>query len=97
MSDFATKLPKMGTCRGKDCSAQIRFVPVAHKTTTLVVNARSNRKGNVWVRDTPSGPVAQVLTKDATSGFVSAGIPLYLSHHATCPNAGEFGGKRRAA
>jgi hypothetical protein len=91
-ADFAVaaELPPIRKCRGADCGAQVRFLPVAHGTKTLIVNARSNLKGNVWAHRHGDQVVGQVLSGDAARAFRRAAIPLYLDHHSSCPNAKEF-------
>lgn len=89
-------LPEPRTCRGRRCDAPVIFVAAAHSDRTMCLDAAPHpTKGNVWLRDAHDGQGlrAQVLTVDVARAH-RAGGPMWLAHHASCPDVDEFRGGR---
>jgi hypothetical protein len=77
-------------CRGRTCRAPILFVPT-QDGHTIPLNAQPDPAGNVAIlSDLLGGDVAQTLGPDDAQRWRADGFPLYMPHHATCPDVEEF-------
>lgn len=81
---MAAELP----CRS--CRAPIRFVP--HELgKTMCLNAEPDQvRGNISINNKG---VARTLTGRFLDAARAVGTPLYLSHHATCPQREQWSRK----
>lgn len=69
------------------CNARIRWVRMAKSGKAMPINPVPDAdRGNVYVE--PSDQ-ACVLTGEERQRAVNDGVPLYLSHYASCPRASQ--------
>lgn len=78
----------MPRCRGKDCGAEIRFVPTASSDGRkfMAIDVNPDPNGNVWIEDA-DGQERAVVVHRAGPPF---GKTLYMAHWKTCKNADDF-------
>lgn len=75
----------MSVCRF--CGAQIVFVPLLGRRTSMPLERDPNPNGNIrWDRVAGN---CLVLSGGPLEQARADGEPLYLSHFATCPSAAE--------
>lgn len=84
---MAAELP----CRS--CGAPIRFVPHELGKTMCLCAEPDPVRGNVSIN---SDGVARTLSRGFLDAARAAGTPLYLSHHADCPQAQQWTRRKRA-
>lgn len=77
----------MNTCRS--CGAAVRFVRTA-KGKTQILDAEPSESGNVQIILLGGEEVAHVLGGEFRAAAQIESIPLYLDHHATCPQAEDW-------
>lgn len=77
----------MNTCRS--CGAAVRFARTA-KGKTQILDAEPAENGNVQLVSVGGEELAQVVGPMDIAAAQIAGTPLYLDHHATCPQAQEW-------
>lgn len=77
----------IATHRCRTCKAPVVFVKSGKSGKTMILDAEPVDRGNVQIVPTPEGPVAWVQTKELLEKARAEGEPLYLDHHATCPQA----------
>lgn len=77
----------MSACRS--CGAPVRFVKTA-KGKTQILDAEPTDNGNVQIGYVGGVEMALVLSVEDQAAAVAEGLPLYLDHHATCPQAQEW-------
>lgn len=79
----------MPKCRS--CNAEIRWAKTP-AGKAMPVDEKPSATGNVCLIERPTGPVAVYLNAEGKAPLPelqpSAEAPRYLSHFATCPNAG---------
>lgn len=83
-------------CRG--CSELI-FFALSKEGRSMPVNSQSRPDGNLSVAPIQAGdqlPRAEVVRPAQAAGMRDAGIPTYLAHWATCPEADTFRKRARA-
>ena len=68
------------------CGVEIRWA-LTVKNKRMPLDATENPEGNVILNEQGR---AEVLGPLERSIAVAEGQPLYMPHHATCPNADEF-------
>jgi arginine repressor len=81
----------MSACRS--CGAEVIFVPSAKTGKPMILDAKPEKRV-VLVRSNDQ----QVIYR-ATPGSADPAarvIDTYIDHHATCPQAAEWKGRRRA-
>lgn len=90
MSELASFSPAAyGTCRGESCGSPVLWARVADGTGNLMpLDPLPDENGNVEIiGKTPLGrPHVRV---HGTRPLLHEG-PLYMPHHATCPDVEEF-------
>ncbi len=80
----------------KSCEAQVIFVPHERGKTMCLNAAPDQEKGNVMlIVDGFGRRICRSLGPRFAETHRAVGTTLYLSHHASCPAAGEW--QRRAA
>ncbi|GAA2071594.1 hypothetical protein [Williamsia deligens] len=81
-------------CRG--CRARIFFVSTKDREK-MPVTAAVDPRGRLSITAGRRGelPRGVVLTPGQADGARAAGMKLYTSHFASCPNAEEFRARRR--
>lgn len=72
----------------RSCGAPIVWVVVRPGGRRMPVDAEPGPDGTVVIDS--DGTMARVLSGAALVGARVDGTPLYLSHFATCPQAGEW-------
>lgn len=77
----------MSTCRS--CNAEVRFVKTVGGKTQIL-DAEPSEKGNVQIVMVGGEEIAQALGPAFRASAQMEGIPLYLDHHATCPNVKDW-------
>lgn len=83
----------MSYCKG--CRAAVFFVK-SEKGNTMCLNAEPDaERGNVIVSRDHGHELARVLNAEHAKVVRGLGNEVYLSHHATCPDAARF--TKRAA
>lgn len=80
--------PRLGSCRL--CGAPVRWVKTSAADRAMPLDPLPTRRGNVSLEDTHGGRSA-IATVHASP---PAGVPLYRSHFATCPQAGKTARRR---
>ncbi len=77
-------------CRGRTCRAEILMVPTV-TGKYLPVDADPQPDGSVVIEvDLLGEPYAQVVNLAGVQEATKRGVPLYMPHHATCPDVEEF-------
>lgn len=78
----------MTTCRS--CEAEVIFVPSSKTGRPMILNA-TPAKSVILVE--PIGPL--LIVRREVEGSAAAVVDVYTDHHATCPAAAEWKGKKR--
>ena len=86
----------MSTCRS--CKAEVIFVPSAKTGKPMILDAKPEKR---IVLLAPAGRDPSVLAtpwpeSPWPDGKVAKVIDTYVDHHATCPAAAQWKGRRRA-
>jgi hypothetical protein len=76
-------MPYQAHCGARSCGAPITWT-TSTTGSNFPVDTEPNPKGNVAVRQTPTGLVSRVVTKDRPA---EDGEVLHMPHHATCHKA----------
>lgn len=84
---------KLTSC--KACGARIFFAATA-TSERMPIDHLPSRDGNLSVTFTAPLPTAVVVTPGQAAGMRAAGLQLYRSHFAQCPNADEYRRRARA-
>lgn len=72
----------MSRCRS--CDAEVIWA-TSQTGKAMPLNAKPDPFGNVKVYGRPGAVSAVVLAGDALEETRRLGVPLYMPHHATCP------------
>jgi hypothetical protein len=78
--------PMAETAKCRSCGAAIRWVVVAGSGKRMPLDAEPSERGNVRVAGNGE---AHILDAVFAADARSAGVPLFLSHFATCPEAAQ--------
>lgn len=78
-------------CGARNCGAEITWTTEASSGRNRPVDTTPNPKGNVAVRETPTGLVSRVITTDRP---LEDGEVLHMPHHATCNRVEVFRRRR---
>ena len=81
--------------RCKACGERIFFASTA-RSERMPIDYYPSKDGNLSVTFAEPMPTAVLVTPGQAAGMRAAGIQLYLSHFAHCPNADEFRRRARA-
>ncbi|APE09727.1 hypothetical protein BO226_11340 [Rhodococcus sp. 2G] len=84
---FATDITKCRTCR-----AEIVWASTT-KGNAIPLEPEPSPNGNLNVYPVPADPrgrIAIVVTNSRRAALAAAGIPLYVSHFLSCPDAAEW-------
>jgi hypothetical protein len=85
----------MSFCKG--CGAAVQFVK-SEKGNTMCLNAEPDpERGNVIISRDHGHELARVLNATHAITVRALGNEVYLSHHATCPDAARFTKSKTAA
>lgn len=80
--------------RCRSCNAPIRWAVSLASGKALPLDEAPTDRGNVWLHEAGEEggnvDVAEVLAGDKLGRARNAGVALYLSHFATCPDAGKW-------
>jgi hypothetical protein len=80
--------------RCRSCNAPIRWAVSLANGKALPLDETPAETGNVWLHEAGEEggnvDVAEVLAGDRLDRARKAEIDLYLSHFATCPDAGRW-------
>lgn len=81
----------------KSCGAAVMFVK-SEKGNTMCLNATPDpERGNVVVSRDSGHELARVLNLEHAKTVRALGNEVYLSHHATCPDAQRWSKKPAAS
>lgn len=82
----------MTRCKAPGCGQEVVWVETRGAGRAMPVDAKPHEDGNVVIDyDAKPVPLATVIArKPQLSALRAAGVPLYVSHFATCPKADQF-------
>jgi len=75
---------KLTISKCRSCGAAIKWVTMAVSGKKNPIDAEPSPKGNI---DVTAAGYATVLSEEYAEKARDAGIDLYVSHFATCPNS----------
>lgn len=75
----------MANCRS--CKAEIIWV-TTNKDKMMPLNATPDQDGNVEILDDANGPNWKAVVHPQPPAFAQG--PMYMPHHATCPDAEKW-------
>lgn len=81
----------------KSCGAAVMFVKSERGKTMCLNAAPDPERGNVIVSRDSGHELARVLNAEHAKTVRALGDEVYLSHHATCPDAQRWNKTRTAA
>lgn len=87
-------ISRCGSERRPGCGAAIIWTTNVTTGRRMPVDAEPDEAGTIVLVSGNDGPEARVLTRDEVARRPTT-RGLYVSHFATCPNAGEFRGGAR--
>lgn len=80
---------KTSKCRAPSCSAEVVWVRTTNGNL-MPLDPKPTDDGNIILFPKTDGPVAYVVGPADLLGEAYAGLPRYVSHFASCPDAESF-------